>query len=44
MLSDDGINYTPYMLFTYDPKIAKGQKDAACGKCVRSEFGEASKK
>ena len=44
MLSDDGINYTPYMLFTYDPKMAKGQKDAARGKRVRSEFEEASKK
>ena len=27
MFSDDGINCTPFMLFTYDPKMVKEQKD-----------------
>ncbi len=27
MLSDGGINYTRCLLFTYDPKMAKEQKD-----------------
>ncbi len=44
MLNDGGINYKSSMLFTYDPKMAKEQKDADRGKRVRSEFEEASKK
>jgi transposase len=41
MISGDGRNRTPCMLFTHDPKMRKEQKDTHRGKRVRSEFDEA---
>jgi hypothetical protein len=40
MVSGDGLNYTPCLLFTHDPKMAKEQKKTGRGKRVRSEFEE----
>jgi hypothetical protein len=44
MISGDGLNSTPCMLFTYDPKMAKMQKKTGRGKRIRSEFEEALEK
>ncbi len=44
MISGDGLNRTPCMLFTHDPRMAKEQKDTVRGKRIRSEFEEALKK
>jgi hypothetical protein len=43
MVSGDGLNHTPCLLFTYDPKMAKEQKKTERGKRVRTEFEEALK-
>jgi transposase len=43
MVSGDGHNHTPCLLFTHDPKMAKEQKKTGRGKRVRSEFEEALK-
>lgn len=41
MISGDGHNHTPCMLFTYDPKMAKEQKKTVRGKRIRAEFEDA---
>lgn len=41
MVSGDGLNHTPCLLFTHDPKMAKTQKNTPRGKRVRAEFEEA---
>lgn len=44
MISGDGLNRTPCILFTYDPKMAKEQKKTGRGKRIRTEFDEALEK
>lgn len=41
MLSGDGINHTPCLLYTHDPKMAPKQKNTDRGKRVRDEFEQA---
>jgi hypothetical protein len=43
MSSGDGLNHTPCMLFTHDPKMAKVQKKTDRGKRIRAEYEEALK-
>lgn len=40
MISGDGVNHTPCMLFTHDPSMAKMQKNTKRGKRIRAEFEE----
>ena len=41
MISGDGLNHTPCLLYTHDPKMSKEQKNTDRGKRIRSEFEEA---
>ena len=43
MISSDGLDHTPCMMFTYDPKMAEEQKKTDRGKRVGTEFEEALK-
>ena len=38
MISGDGLNHTPCILYTHDPKMAKEQKKTGRGKRVRTEL------
>lgn len=40
MISGDGINHTPCLLYTYDSNMSKEQKNTERGKRIRSEFEE----
>jgi hypothetical protein len=41
MISGDGLNHTPCLLYTHDPKMSKDQKNTERGKRIRSEYEEA---
>lgn len=41
MISGDGINHTPCLLYTHDPKFNPEQKNTARGKRIREELDEA---